>query len=972
MIYNDDAVSSSNGNAHIRSTENERQPADPGPSIQSFSDYPVNHSVVAAPRSSKSIKTPSISCDSANLNNSNFCENFDNSESTQAMDSITNLIIKDNCNKRGNFSNCPLKRSNFNQNDEIATRDLLSNLKSLIFSDDEPSKQPDKQEEISPRCIGDLSSPCPKQASLASESVDSVSNEKSSSSNHPSETAGVASPNFNASSTRTNTTSPALIEPVDPIPGPSNYVAGMFSSSTPMNVKNDCDDRAANNSEEISPRKNDRHSKSGRRAKRSGPSQDKRFATISKLPSISVTAGCPQQHLEGLNMNLPKNWEARLDAHGRIFYIDHERRTTTWQRPNPPSDSGNVNLPKQGTTMLSNEVSSDKDQSNAKTTVSIGNTSAKGTKTSESTSLMDDHQSSANSLLNDSTEQHRALLNRRYTLRRTISARRQSKSSEQELIDFDDGPQETTLDPISVKNLIGSSGDQAVDHDAIDGNCMSGPSTQRARSYNLCMDQPVSRSQQQSRIDPVASTSRVSNDNGSTQSTASPAPSGRLSDAMTSAHSSSGSSDSRSAPASTTEQHQATQQPQDQLGPSICCPPALRFLNRSDFFNVLHLNDEALMLYNSSSNVRYIVGHVRRDKTNSKYERYQHNKDLVAFLNKFTMKDEPMPVGWEVKLDDQGKCFFIDHIRKATTYVDPRLPTEVPVISPHQAPPRPHRTPHSVQSVQSSSISNIINEDPREDDPSQSHVDQQQLQHQRQPQSQQQQQQQHQVSDRVPAQHTSISQDPSGESSLQSRIASSPIPSSSSRQRTVMSYEERVVAFLKQSNIFDLIKSRKPASNLLNSAMRDKINQIRKGGVQVLKKHGHDVNLAMLISSFEAELDAIGSGQTPTSRILHRSHINRANAPGKRDFEEKLRSFYRKLEQKNFGHGPNKLKLSIRRDHILEDAFTKVMSINSKKDLRKSRLYVSFTGEEGLDYGGPSREFFFLLSRELFNPYYGK
>ena len=24
-----------------------------------------------------------------------------------------------------------------------------------------------------------------------------------------------------------------------------------------------------------------------------------------------------------------------------------------------------------------------------------------------------------------------------------------------------------------------------------------------------------------------------------------------------------------------------------------------------------------------------------------------------------------------------------------------------------------------------------------------------------------------------------------------------------------------------------------------------------------------------------------------------------------------------------------------------------------------------------LDYGGPSREFFFLLSREIFNPYYG-
>lgn len=43
----------------------------------------------------------------------------------------------------------------------------------------------------------------------------------------------------------------------------------------------------------------------------------------------------------------------------------------------------------------------------------------------------------------------------------------------------------------------------------------------------------------------------------------------------------------------------------------------------------------------------------------------------------------------------------------------------------------------------------------------------------------------------------------------------------------------------------------------------------------------------------------------------------------------------------------------------------------SKKDLQKSKLYITFYGEEGLDYGGPSREFFFLLSRELFNPYYG-
>lgn len=38
-------------------------------------------------------------------------------------------------------------------------------------------------------------------------------------------------------------------------------------------------------------------------------------------------------------------------------------------------------------------------------------------------------------------------------------------------------------------------------------------------------------------------------------------------------------------------------------------------------------------------------------------------------------------------------------------------------------------------------------------------------------------------------------------------------------------------------------------------------------------------------------------------------------------------------------------------------------------DLRK-RLMIKFDGEDGLDYGGVSREFFFLLSHEMFNPFY--
>lgn len=40
------------------------------------------------------------------------------------------------------------------------------------------------------------------------------------------------------------------------------------------------------------------------------------------------------------------------------------------------------------------------------------------------------------------------------------------------------------------------------------------------------------------------------------------------------------------------------------------------------------------------------------------------------------------------------------------------------------------------------------------------------------------------------------------------------------------------------------------------------------------------------------------------------------------------------------------LRLSIRRDHLLEDAFNQIMCY-SRKDLQRSKFYVSFVGEEG-------------------------
>lgn len=33
------------------------------------------------------------------------------------------------------------------------------------------------------------------------------------------------------------------------------------------------------------------------------------------------------------NTPLPHGWESRRDQRGRVYYVDHNTRTTTWQRP---------------------------------------------------------------------------------------------------------------------------------------------------------------------------------------------------------------------------------------------------------------------------------------------------------------------------------------------------------------------------------------------------------------------------------------------------------------------------------------------------------------------------------------------------------------------------------------------------------------------------------------------------------------
>nr|CAD7264827.1 unnamed protein product [Timema shepardi] len=66
------------------------------------------------------------------------------------------------------------------------------------------------------------------------------------------------------------------------------------------------------------------------------------------------------------------------------------------------------------------------------------------------------------------------------------------------------------------------------------------------------------------------------------------------------------------------------------------------------------------------------------------------------------------------------------------------------------------------------------------------------------------------------------------------------------------------------------------------------------------------------------------------------------------------------------------LRLKVRRDHIIDDALVELemVAMENPKDLKK-QLVVEFEGEQGIDEGGVSKEFFQLIVEEIFNPDYG-
>lgn len=98
--------------------------------------------------------------------------------------------------------------------------------------------------------------------------------------------------------------------------------------------------------------------------------------------------------------------------------------------------------------------------------------------------------------------------------------------------------------------------------------------------------------------------------------------------------------------------------------------------------------------------------------------------------------------------------------------------------------------------------------------------------------------------------------------------------------------------------------------------------------------------------------------------LLEKSFSLMLKVPRFIDFDNKRSHFRSKIKhQHDHHHSP--LRISVRRAYILEDSYNQ-LRMRPTRDL-KGRLTVHFQGEEGIDAGGLTREWYQLLSRVIFD-----
>ncbi|KAJ7561891.1 hypothetical protein O6H91_03G045900 [Diphasiastrum complanatum] len=99
--------------------------------------------------------------------------------------------------------------------------------------------------------------------------------------------------------------------------------------------------------------------------------------------------------------------------------------------------------------------------------------------------------------------------------------------------------------------------------------------------------------------------------------------------------------------------------------------------------------------------------------------------------------------------------------------------------------------------------------------------------------------------------------------------------------------------------------------------------------------------------------------------LLEKSLSLLIKSPRLIDFDNKRAHFRSRIRQQHEQHHFTPLRICVRRAYVLEDSYNQ-LRMRTPEEL-KGRLTVQFQGEEGIDAGGLTREWYQLLSRVIFD-----
>ena len=329
----------------------------------------------------------------------------------------------------------------------------------------------------------------------------------------------------------------------------------------------------------------------------------------------------------------------------------------------------------------------------------------------------------------------------------------------------------------------------------------------------------------------------------------------------------------------------------------------------------------------------------------------------------------PLPTGWERRETSSGRPYFLDHNSRTTQFTDPRLYDNAILRQFLSA--CNNTANNSTNSNESSESRTTTEEIPAETSPSSESISEPALPTNN---------ENNQSPSSIINESTNNNNSPTTEGSTESESATTP-PVSTQRNintdnNTSGENSSSNVSNVRATTSNNSVIMPTAASALQQPSTSNNDAQARSSGEQ---QQQQQTNTRIPVSSANhADNANVLASLISNNRGSERENSSKSKIPGalnsldelpqyKRDLVAKMKVLRLELSalQPPSGH----CRLEVSRQEVFEESYRQIVKMRPK-DLRK-RLMIKFKGEDGLDYGGVAREWLYLLSHEMLNPYYG-